>query len=86
MNLRSTCATRAFTIFFTSAAGQIQSESLEIAVFELRSTMQHNLEHTISLLTRTPAALNALLRDLRKRGRSEMKVKILGARSTSSAI
>jgi DinB superfamily len=26
--------------------------------------MQHNLEHTISLLSRTPAALNALLRDL----------------------
>ena len=26
--------------------------------------MKHNLEHTISLLTRTPAALNALLRDL----------------------
>ena len=26
--------------------------------------MQHNLENTISLLTRTPAALNSLLRDL----------------------
>ena len=26
--------------------------------------MDHNLSHTISLLTRTPAALNALLRDL----------------------
>ncbi len=26
--------------------------------------MKHNLQHTISLLTRTPAALNALLRDL----------------------
>ena len=26
--------------------------------------MEHNLEHTISLLTRTPAALNALLRHL----------------------
>ena len=26
--------------------------------------MEHNLAHTISLLTRTPAALNALLRDL----------------------
>ena len=26
--------------------------------------MEHNLGHTISLLTRTPAALNALLRDL----------------------
>src|SRR2546421_5858558 len=26
--------------------------------------MQHNLEHTMALLARTPAALNALLRDL----------------------
>ncbi len=26
--------------------------------------MQHNLQNTISLLTRTPAALNTLLRDL----------------------
>jgi hypothetical protein len=26
--------------------------------------MEHNLHHTVSLLTRTPAALNALLRDL----------------------
>ena len=26
--------------------------------------MEHNLEHTISLLARTPAALDALLRDL----------------------
>jgi hypothetical protein len=26
--------------------------------------MEHHLQHTISLLTRTPAALNALLRDL----------------------
>jgi DinB superfamily len=26
--------------------------------------MQHNLQHTLSLLTRTPAALDALLRDL----------------------
>jgi hypothetical protein len=30
----------------------------------LRSTTEHNLHHTISLLTRTPAALAALLRDL----------------------
>jgi hypothetical protein len=36
----------------------------EIALYELRSMMEHNLPHTISLLTRTPAALNALLRDL----------------------
>ena len=26
--------------------------------------MEHNLQHTSALLTRTPAALNALLRDL----------------------
>lgn len=26
--------------------------------------MQHNMQHTVSLLTRTPAALDALLRDL----------------------
>ena len=26
--------------------------------------MQHNLQHTISLLARTPATLDALLRDL----------------------
>ena len=36
----------------------------KIAAYELRSMMEHNLHHTISLLTRTPAALNALLRDL----------------------
>ena len=34
------------------------------AVYELRSMMEHDLPHTIALLTRTPAALNALLRDL----------------------
>src|SRR6266849_340647 len=28
------------------------------------NVMEHNLQHTISLLARTPAALNALLRDL----------------------
>ena len=33
----------------------------KIAVSELRSMMEHNLHYTISLLTRTPAALNALL-------------------------
>jgi DinB superfamily len=35
-----------------------------MAAFELRSIMEQNLEHTITLLTRTPAALDALLRDL----------------------
>src|SRR5215469_183308 len=36
----------------------------KIAFVELRSTMKHNLQDTVSLLTRTPAALDALLRDL----------------------
>jgi hypothetical protein len=36
----------------------------KIAVHERRRTMEQNLSHTISFLTRTPAALNALLRDL----------------------
>jgi hypothetical protein len=36
----------------------------EIAACVWRTTMEHNLPHTISLLTSTPAALNALLRDL----------------------
>jgi hypothetical protein len=36
----------------------------KIAVCELGTMMEHNLHHTISLLTRTPAALNAFLRDL----------------------
>lgn len=31
---------------------------------ELTNMVEHNLQHTISLLSRTPAALNALLRDL----------------------
>jgi hypothetical protein len=35
-----------------------------MAVYERRSIMEHNLQHTVSLLTRTPAALNAFLRDL----------------------
>jgi len=30
----------------------------------VRSTKEHNLQHTISLLTHTPAVLSALLRDL----------------------
>jgi hypothetical protein len=37
---------------------------MEIADFRLGNIMEHNLQRTISLLTRTPAALNALLRDL----------------------
>jgi hypothetical protein len=37
---------------------------VRIALYESRNMMEHNLDHTISLLARTPAALNALLRDL----------------------
>lgn len=33
-------------------------------IIVIGSTMEHNLEHTISLLSRTPVALDALLRDL----------------------
>jgi hypothetical protein len=35
-----------------------------IAGYKLESMMQHNLDHTIQLLARTPASLDALLRDL----------------------
>src|SRR6266481_1887096 len=48
----------------SSHAEPIQSQSLENRRHELRSMMQHDLQNTISLLTRTPAALDALLRDL----------------------
>jgi len=37
---------------------------LKIAARELEAMMEHSLPHTISLLARTPAALNAFLRDL----------------------
>ena len=43
---------------------QMPSEYREIAVCEWTGMTEHNLPHTISLLTRTPAALDALLRDL----------------------
>jgi len=33
-------------------------------MLSIEETMEHNLEHTIALLTRTPATLDALLRDL----------------------
>jgi hypothetical protein len=36
----------------------------KIAVHELRLLMEHSLSQTITLLSRTPAALDALLRDL----------------------
>lgn len=36
----------------------------KLHVYEPRNMSEHNLHHTIALLTRTPAALNALLRDL----------------------
>jgi len=38
--------------------------TIRISLLNLEETMEHNLEHTIALLTRTPAALDALLRDL----------------------
>jgi hypothetical protein len=38
-------------------ATQTQSGSLENPVYELRSIMEHKLQHTISLLNRTPAVL-----------------------------
>src|SRR5215472_12151190 len=37
---------------------------LSIVDSSIEAIMQHNLSHTIALLTRTPAALNAFLRDL----------------------
>jgi hypothetical protein len=40
------------------------NQSPENRRHEATSMAQHNLPHTIALLTRTPAALNALLRDL----------------------
>jgi DinB family protein len=44
---------------------QLQSESLEkIASCEWEINMQFNLQQTVALLSRTPATLNALLRDL----------------------
>lgn len=45
-------------------AEQIQSGLRNIAVDGLTNMQEHNLHHTIALLTRTPATLNALLRDL----------------------
>jgi hypothetical protein len=36
----------------------------KIADYKLGSMMEHNLDHTIQLLARTPAGLDALLRDL----------------------
>src|SRR5438132_224228 len=41
--------------------GRLQRKNF---AYESRSMMEHSLQDTISLLTRTPAALNALLRDL----------------------
>ena len=42
----------------------IQSLYLENRRLQIGNMTEHNLHHTIALLTRTPAALNALLRDL----------------------
>jgi len=52
-------------VSITQATQKSYNQGLwKIAVRELRGIMEHNLQNTISLLTRTPAALNALLRDL----------------------
>jgi hypothetical protein len=49
----------------TGGAKPIQSESFwEIAAWESRNMTEHNLQDTLSLLSRTPGALDALLRDL----------------------
>src|SRR5271157_1161525 len=42
----------------------LTSPFIEPAYNQLRNIMEHDLQHTIALLTRTPATLNALLRDL----------------------
>ena len=39
-------------------------QTIRISMLTIEETMEHNLEHTIALLTRTPAALDALLRDM----------------------
>jgi hypothetical protein len=56
---------------FVSRAGRggcdaepVKSSLWKVNIHELRIKMGDNLQQTISLLTRTPAALNALLRDL----------------------
>src|SRR6202451_2845778 len=41
-----------------------RTDSLEIAGYELGNMMEHNLDDTVRLLARTPAGLDALLRDL----------------------
>jgi len=52
-------------VSITQATQKSYNQGLwKIAVREMRGIMEHNLQNTISLLTRTPAALNALLRDL----------------------
>src|SRR5260370_29269317 len=49
----------------THATKNRYNQSLtRIGLYEVRNIMKHNLPHTISLLARTPAALDALLRDL----------------------
>ena len=41
-----------------------RTDSLEIAGYELGNMMEHNLDDTVRLLARTPAGLDALMRDL----------------------
>jgi len=62
----SECAHDAFIIGAADAsdAERIKSKSLENCFYESRSMTKHNLQDTMALLTRTPAALDTLLRDL----------------------
>jgi hypothetical protein len=48
--------------------------------------MEHNLSDTIALLTRTPAALNSLLRDLPETWTRQNEATKLGPPTTLSAI
>ena len=48
--------------------------------------MEHDLPQTLSLLTRTPAVLDALLRDLPETWTLRSEGEDTGARSKSSAI
>src|SRR5579872_190573 len=43
---------------------QAHPDHQTLPMLSIEETMEHNLEHTIALLTRTPATLDALLRDL----------------------
>jgi len=53
---------------------------------ELEAVMEQNLKDTMALLARTPAALDALLRDLPEAWTLRMKGRARGALLTSWAI